>query len=100
MREVGIFTLSGGRQDIEKLGALQKGHRTAVMASLKKGSRLRYHAGRSRAKASYNFGIGRPHRNERKQPERRPRRARDSEVGPLTLRLVGATPDDKKSWSV
>ena len=44
MRAIGIFTLSGGCRDIEKLGALQNILRTAAMASLKEGSRLSYHA--------------------------------------------------------
>jgi hypothetical protein len=43
--------------------------------------------GRSRAKAVGDFGIGRPKRNERKQPEQRRRRPRDGEIGPLPLRL-------------
>ena len=43
--------------------------------------------GRSWAKAAGDFGIGRPKRNERKQPEQRRRRPRDGEIGPLPLRL-------------
>src|ERR1019366_3351328 len=42
---------------------------------------------RSRAKAAYNFGIGRPKRNEREQPKQRRRRPCNGEIGPLPLRL-------------
>jgi hypothetical protein len=38
MRAIGIFTLSGGCRDIEKLGALQNILRTVAMASLKEGN--------------------------------------------------------------